>query len=133
MCRLSLSVLVHTELQSSACGNPGVPPKGILSGTRFNVGDKIRYSCVTGYVLDGHPQLTCVTNAANMAVWDFPVPICRGKARHSTEPGFLSPFSVMCLYLNACCMSCTCVCLRLGLYVRVCMFVCTYVCQTSVV
>lgn len=67
------------ELQSSSCGNPGVPPKGILYGTRFNVGDKIRYSCVTGYVLDGHPQLTCVTNAGNAAVWDFPVPICRGK------------------------------------------------------
>ncbi|GAA6110693.1 CUB and sushi domain-containing protein 3 [Tachysurus ichikawai] len=65
------------ELQSSSCGNPGVPPKGILYGTRFNVGDKIRYSCVSGYVLDGHPQLTCVTNAGNAAVWDFPVPICR--------------------------------------------------------
>ncbi|KPP77904.1 CUB and sushi domain-containing protein 3-like, partial [Scleropages formosus] len=67
------------ELQSSSCGNPGVPPKGILYGTRFNVGDKIRYSCVTGYVLDGHPQLTCVTNAGNTAVWDFPVPICRAR------------------------------------------------------
>uniref|UniRef100_A0A673LGJ5 CUB and sushi domain-containing protein 3-like n=1 Tax=Sinocyclocheilus rhinocerous TaxID=307959 RepID=A0A673LGJ5_9TELE len=67
------------ELQSSSCGNPGVPPKGILYGTRFNVGDKIRYSCVTGYVLDGHPQLTCVTNAGNAAVWDFPVPICRAE------------------------------------------------------
>ncbi|KAL7829636.1 hypothetical protein AOLI_G00305210 [Acnodon oligacanthus] len=71
------------ELQSSSCGNPGVPPKGILYGTRFNVGDKIRYSCVTGYVLDGHPQLTCVTNAGNAAVWDFPVPICRGKRQDS--------------------------------------------------
>lgn len=70
---------LFSELQRSSCGNPGVPPKGILYGTRFNVGDKIRYSCVSGYVLDGHPQLTCVTNAGNAAVWDFPVPICRGK------------------------------------------------------
>ncbi|KAL1256118.1 hypothetical protein QQF64_014179, partial [Cirrhinus molitorella] len=69
--------IYYEELQSSSCGNPGVPPKGILYGTRFNVGDKIRYSCVTGYVLDGHPQLTCVTNAGNAAIWDFPVPICR--------------------------------------------------------
>ncbi|TRZ02581.1 hypothetical protein DNTS_016964 [Danionella cerebrum] len=75
--------LVPHKLQSSSCGNPGVPPKGILYGTRFNVGDKIRFSCVTGYVLDGHPQLTCVTNTGNTAVWDFPVPICRGK--HSSE------------------------------------------------
>lgn len=68
-----------TELQSSSCGNPGVPPKGILYGTRFDVGDKIRYSCVTGYILDGHPQLTCIANSVNTASWDFPVPICRGK------------------------------------------------------
>lgn len=67
------------ELQSSSCGNPGVPPKGILYGTRFDVGDKIRYSCVTGYILDGHPQLTCIANSVNTASWDFPVPICRGK------------------------------------------------------
>ncbi|KAG7257466.1 hypothetical protein CRUP_008191 [Coryphaenoides rupestris] len=66
------------ELRSSACGNPGVPPKGILNGTQFNVGDKIRYRCVTGYVLDGHSLLTCITNApAGVSVWDFPVPICR--------------------------------------------------------
>lgn len=67
------------ELRSSSCGNPGVPPKGILNGTQFNVGDKIRYRCVTGYVLDGHSLLTCVTNAAGVSVWDFPVPICRGE------------------------------------------------------
>ncbi|KAK6327210.1 hypothetical protein J4Q44_G00028550 [Coregonus suidteri] len=67
------------ELRSSACGNPGVPPKGILNGTLFNFGDKIRYRCVTGYVLDGHSLLTCVLNTGNMAVWDFPVPICRAE------------------------------------------------------
>lgn len=76
---VTISPFLFSELQSSSCGNPGVPPKGILYGTRFNVGDKIRYSCVSGYVLDGHPQLTCVTNTGNAAVWDFPVPICRGK------------------------------------------------------
>ncbi|KAF5893532.1 CUB and sushi domain-containing protein 3 isoform X2, partial [Clarias magur] len=75
--------IYYEELQSSSCGNPGVPPKGILYGTRFNVGDKIRYSCVSGYVLDGHPQLTCVTNAGNAAVWDFPVPICRGSFKQA--------------------------------------------------
>ncbi|CAG14542.1 unnamed protein product, partial [Tetraodon nigroviridis] len=72
-------VLYFSELRSSSCGNPGIPPKGILNGTQFNVGDKIRYRCVTGYVLDGHSLLTCVTNAAGVSVWDFPVPICRGE------------------------------------------------------
>ncbi|XP_058878367.1 CUB and sushi domain-containing protein 3 isoform X1 [Acipenser ruthenus] len=69
----------YEELQSSSCGNPGVPPKGILYGMKFDVGDTIRYSCVTGYVLDGHNQLTCITNTASAAVWDFPVPICRAE------------------------------------------------------
>ncbi|AWO96936.1 putative CUB and sushi domain-containing protein 3-like [Scophthalmus maximus] len=71
--------VAYEELRSSSCGNPGVPPKGILNGTQFNVGDKMRYRCVTGYVLDGHSLLTCVTNAAGVSVWDFPVPICRAE------------------------------------------------------
>lgn len=75
----TLFSLHFLELRSSSCGNPGVPPKGILNGTQFNVGDKIRYRCITGYVLDGHSLLTCATNAAGVSVWDFPVPICRGE------------------------------------------------------
>ncbi|KAF3691668.1 CUB and sushi domain-containing protein 3 CUB and sushi multiple domains protein 3 [Channa argus] len=74
--------VAYEELRSSSCGNPGVPPKGILNGTLFNVGDKIRYRCITGYVLDGHSLLTCVTNAAGVSVWDFPVPICRVASIH---------------------------------------------------
>lgn len=74
-----LSSFLHTELHSTSCGNPGVPPKAVLSGSgRFAVGDQVQYSCVPGYVLDGHATLTCITNAGNTAVWDFPAPICRG-------------------------------------------------------
>ncbi|KAM8884121.1 CUB and sushi domain-containing protein 3-like isoform 1-T1 [Synchiropus picturatus] len=72
--------LNYEELQSSSCGNPGAPPKAVLSGGgRFAVGDRVRYSCVPGYVLDGHETLTCITNAENTAVWDFPAPICRAE------------------------------------------------------
>ncbi|KAJ8013388.1 hypothetical protein DPEC_G00052750 [Dallia pectoralis] len=71
--------IAYEELQNSACGNPGVPPKGILNGTHFNIGDRIRYRCVTGYVLDGHALLTCALTTSNMAAWDFPVPICRAE------------------------------------------------------
>ncbi|KAM7373267.1 hypothetical protein PAMP_008132 [Pampus punctatissimus] len=68
------------ELHSTSCGNPGIPPKAVLSGGgRFAVGDRVRYSCVPGYVLDGHATLTCITNAGNTAVWDFPAPICRAE------------------------------------------------------
>uniref|UniRef100_A0AAV2MBI3 Uncharacterized protein n=1 Tax=Knipowitschia caucasica TaxID=637954 RepID=A0AAV2MBI3_KNICA len=86
------------ELRSSACGNPGVPPKSILNGTQFNVGDKIKYRCVSGYVLDGHSLLTCVRNAGGVSVWDFPVPLCRaedtcgGTLRDSS--GLISSFDV---------------------------------------
>ncbi|CAG5885390.1 unnamed protein product [Menidia menidia] len=72
--------LSYEELHSTSCGNPGVPPKAVLSGGgHFAVGDSVRYSCVPGYVLDGHATLTCITNAGNIAVWDFPAPICRGS------------------------------------------------------
>ncbi|KAM7420375.1 hypothetical protein PAMA_014883 [Pampus argenteus] len=90
--------VAYEELRSSSCGNPGVPSKGILNGTQFNVGDKIRYRCVTGYVLDGHSLLTCLTNAASVSVWDFPVPICRaedtcgGTLRGSS--GLISSFDI---------------------------------------
>ncbi|KAG7501128.1 hypothetical protein JOB18_040546 [Solea senegalensis] len=72
--------LNYEELHSTSCGNPGVPPKAVLTGGgRFAVGDRVRYSCVPGYVLDGHATLTCITNAGNSAVWDFPAPICRAE------------------------------------------------------
>ncbi|XP_061670636.1 CUB and sushi domain-containing protein 3 isoform X2 [Syngnathoides biaculeatus] len=72
--------LIYEELHSTSCGNPGVPPKAVLSGgRRFAVGDSVRYSCVSGYVLDGHATLTCVLNAGNTAVWDFPAPVCRAE------------------------------------------------------
>ncbi|XP_070403545.1 CUB and sushi domain-containing protein 3 isoform X5 [Nothobranchius furzeri] len=72
--------LNYEELHSTSCGNPGVPPKAVLNGGgRFAVGDRVHYSCVPGYVLDGHATLTCITNAANTAVWDFPAPLCRAE------------------------------------------------------
>lgn len=66
-------------LPSHTCGNPGEIPKGVLHGTRFNIGDKIRYSCISGYILEGHAMLTCIVSPGNGASWDFPVPFCRGK------------------------------------------------------
>uniref|UniRef100_A0A3Q3X6W8 Uncharacterized protein n=1 Tax=Mola mola TaxID=94237 RepID=A0A3Q3X6W8_MOLML len=72
--------LNYEELHSTLCGNPGVPAKAVLSGSgRFAVGDRVQYSCVPGYVLDGHATLTCITNAGNTAVWDFPAPVCRAE------------------------------------------------------
>uniref|UniRef100_A0A8D0BPV5 CUB and Sushi multiple domains 1 n=1 Tax=Salvator merianae TaxID=96440 RepID=A0A8D0BPV5_SALMN len=68
-----------TVLPSHTCGNPGEIPKGVLHGTRFNIGDKIRYSCMLGYILEGHAMLTCIMSPGNGASWDFPAPFCRAE------------------------------------------------------
>lgn len=70
-----------TVLPSHTCGHPGAIPKGTLHGTRFNIGDKVRYSCLPGYVLEGHAALTCIVSPGNGASWDFPAPLCRGGSR----------------------------------------------------
>ncbi|XP_036084876.1 CUB and sushi domain-containing protein 1 isoform X1 [Rousettus aegyptiacus] len=70
---------LYEVLPSHTCGNPGEILKGVLHGTRFNIGDKIRYSCLPGYVLEGHATLTCIVSPGNGASWDFPAPFCRAE------------------------------------------------------
>uniref|UniRef100_A0A2K5JNE5 CUB and Sushi multiple domains 1 n=1 Tax=Colobus angolensis palliatus TaxID=336983 RepID=A0A2K5JNE5_COLAP len=70
---------LYEVLPSHTCGNPGEILKGILHGTRFNIGDKIRYSCLSGYILEGHAILTCIVSPGNGASWDFPAPFCRAE------------------------------------------------------
>ncbi|KAM5312551.1 CUB and sushi domain-containing protein 1 [Glossophaga mutica] len=70
---------LYEVLPSHTCGNPGEILKGVLHGTRFNIGDKIRYSCLSGYVLEGHAILTCIVSPGNGASWDFPAPFCRAE------------------------------------------------------
>ncbi|XP_062981165.1 CUB and sushi domain-containing protein 1 [Elgaria multicarinata webbii] len=71
--------VIYEVLPSHTCGNPGEIPKGVIHGTRFNIGDKIRYSCISGYILEGHAMLTCIMSPGNGASWDFPVPFCRAE------------------------------------------------------
>ncbi|XP_075413304.1 CUB and sushi domain-containing protein 1 [Tenrec ecaudatus] len=70
---------LYEVLPSHTCGNPGEIMKGVLHGTRFNIGDKIRYSCLSGYILEGHAILTCIVSPGNGASWDFPAPFCRAE------------------------------------------------------
>lgn len=72
----SLSPLV---LPSHTCGTPGLIPNGVIHGSRYNMGDKIRYSCESGFVLEGHSILTCIVSPGSGAQWDFPSPFCRGE------------------------------------------------------
>uniref|UniRef100_A0A3P9H2P8 CUB and Sushi multiple domains 1 n=1 Tax=Oryzias latipes TaxID=8090 RepID=A0A3P9H2P8_ORYLA len=66
-------------LPSHTCGTPGVIPSGIIHGSRYNIGDKIRYSCESGFVLEGHSILTCIVSSGSGAQWDFPSPFCRAE------------------------------------------------------
>ncbi|XP_041921873.1 CUB and sushi domain-containing protein 1-like [Alosa sapidissima] len=70
---------IYEVLPSHTCGNPGLIPKGVIQGSRYNIGDKIRYSCVMGYVLEGHAMLTCIVTPGSGASWDFPAPFCRAE------------------------------------------------------
>lgn len=65
-------------LPSHTCGTPGLIPNGVIHGSRYNMGDKIRYSCESGFVLEGHSILTCIVSPGSGAQWDFPSPFCRG-------------------------------------------------------
>uniref|UniRef100_A0A3B5LXI6 Uncharacterized protein n=1 Tax=Xiphophorus couchianus TaxID=32473 RepID=A0A3B5LXI6_9TELE len=85
-------------LPSHTCGTPGLIPNGIIHGSRYNMGDKIRYSCESGFVLEGHSTLTCIVSPGSGAQWDFPSPFCRaegacggtlrGTAGSITSPGY---------------------------------------------
>ncbi|XP_017162838.1 CUB and sushi domain-containing protein 2 [Poecilia reticulata] len=68
---------VYEALPSYTCGNPGQLLNGYQQGSTFNIGDKIRYSCSHGYVLEGHTTLSCLATSTGTAAWDFPLPYCR--------------------------------------------------------
>uniref|UniRef100_A0A8B9LZ55 CUB and Sushi multiple domains 2 n=1 Tax=Astyanax mexicanus TaxID=7994 RepID=A0A8B9LZ55_ASTMX len=68
---------VYEALPSYTCGNPGQLLNGLQQGSTFNIGDKIRYSCSQGYVLEGHTVLSCLATSSGTAAWDFPLPYCR--------------------------------------------------------
>ncbi|XP_039461230.1 CUB and sushi domain-containing protein 1a [Oreochromis aureus] len=67
----------YEALPSYTCGNPGKLLNGHQQGSTFNIGDKIRYSCSPGHVLEGHTTLSCLATSAGTAAWDFPLPYCR--------------------------------------------------------
>ncbi|XP_047218456.1 CUB and sushi domain-containing protein 1-like [Girardinichthys multiradiatus] len=89
---------VYEVLPSHMCGTPGLISNGIIHGSRYNMGDKIRYSCESGFVLEGHSILTCIVSPGSGAQWDFPSPFCRaegacggtfrGTAGSITSPGY---------------------------------------------
>ncbi|KAI4880188.1 hypothetical protein NFI96_002476, partial [Prochilodus magdalenae] len=72
-----INLHIAPALPSYTCGNPGQLLNGLQQGSTFNIGDKIRYSCSPGYVLEGHTVLSCLATSSGTAAWDFPLPYCR--------------------------------------------------------
>ncbi|TNN88030.1 CUB and sushi domain-containing protein 2 [Liparis tanakae] len=58
------NAMYYLALPSYTCGNPGQLLNGHQQGSTFNIGDKIRYSCSPGYVLEGHTTLSCLATSA---------------------------------------------------------------------
>lgn len=69
----------HTKwylfLVSKECKSPDVPKNGEKFGSEFSVGKRVRYTCDTGFVLEGSMVIECLKNRT----WSAGVPLCKGK------------------------------------------------------
>ncbi|XP_008066948.1 complement C2 isoform X2 [Carlito syrichta] len=66
LCLLSLYPAGH-------CPNPGISVGVVRTGSRFGLGDKVRYRCSSNLVLTGSAERECQANG----VWSGTEPICR--------------------------------------------------------
>ena len=58
-----------------SCGLPDVPGNGSVNTSTGNVGDVARYSCDTGYTLNGTAERTCQADGQ----WNGSVPKCESE------------------------------------------------------
>lgn len=58
------------------CGHPGNPANGVTHGTQFNLNDMVRFTCNTGYLLQGSINSRCQSNGQ----WSNSLPTCKGKS-----------------------------------------------------
>ena len=54
------------------CGNPGTPIHGNKDGNLYTVNREVRYSCKTGFVLNGSIRRRCLANRT----WTGTLPTC---------------------------------------------------------
>ena len=61
------------------CSDPGTPSNGgrNLGGRR--VGDRVSYSCNSGYSLVGDSERTCQSSGSTSAAWSGSLPRCEGE------------------------------------------------------
>uniref|UniRef100_A0AAR2JLN0 C3/C5 convertase n=1 Tax=Pygocentrus nattereri TaxID=42514 RepID=A0AAR2JLN0_PYGNA len=61
--------------QTEDCRNPGTPPGAMRSGSRFRIGDKVKYRCQSGLDLLGPDVRECL----NVREWSGPDPRCQAQ------------------------------------------------------
>ncbi|KAK1341701.1 hypothetical protein QTO34_016449 [Cnephaeus nilssonii] len=69
------------ELQN--CPDPPPFPNGYVVGSDYSVGQSISFQCYPGYILIGHPVLTCQHGTDRS--WNHPFPRCDGRS--AVPPG----------------------------------------------
>lgn len=73
-CFFTCTLLAY-QLQN--CQDPFPFPNGDIINTDYSAGQSITFQCYPGYVLIGHPVLTCLHG--NNRKWNHPFPRCEGR------------------------------------------------------
>lgn len=69
---------LYLLLVSKECKRPEDPKNGEKYGSDFSVGKRVRYTCDTGFVLQGASEIKCLNNRT----WSSGVPSCKGKHKN---------------------------------------------------
>lgn len=75
-----------------SCGDPGIPRNGNRSGYLFNVNNEVRYSCNTGFSLNGPSVRVCQANQT----WTETTPKCKRKLSSSIGTPFIAEAKIQC-------------------------------------
>ena len=67
---------LRIAISSAFCGHPGLLENGYIEGSSYSSGDRITFSCKTGYKLIGRNSNTCDQRTAK---WLPRKPECRRK------------------------------------------------------
>lgn len=75
--RYIVLLCVSTAYQLQDCQDPSPFPNGDIINSDYSAGQSITFQCYPGYVLIGHPVLTCLHGSNRK--WNHPFPRCEGK------------------------------------------------------
>lgn len=64
--------------QLQNCQDPFPFPNGDIINSDYGAGQSVTFQCYPGYVLIGHPVLTCLHGTNRK--WNHPFPRCEGKS-----------------------------------------------------